>query len=158
MLRDAEGRDHLLSALKAVCGILRCFPCVKSGCRKGPGALHPSGPGTGTGYPDTVEVTRIADNGDITLKNGENIRWFSLGVRCRICIWITAMPVRTPGTGSQRGLCDSPGRCNRARQRLASLSDAYVALSRMKHMCRCIPMIPENGWHPWRPVKQGDSA
>ncbi|WP_157943616.1 hypothetical protein, partial [Escherichia sp. MOD1-EC6158] len=75
MLRDAEGRDHLLSAFESSLRDIAVFSLRE--IRLSEGDLvrftrqdREQGRDTQTLW----EVTRIADNGDITLKNGENIR------------------------------------------------------------------------------------
>lgn len=79
------------------------------------------------------EVSRIADNGDITLKSGESTRLIQPGrdmTDAHIDYAYAGTAHRAQGASETFviALAGATG----ARQRLASLSDVYVALSRMK--------------------------
>lgn len=134
MLRDTEGRDHLLSAFESSLRDIAVFS--RRDIRLSEGDLvrftrqdREQGRDTQTLW----EVSRIADNGDITLKNGENTRLIQPGremTDAHIDYAYAGTAHRAQGASETFviALAGATG----ARQRLASLSDAYVALSRMK--------------------------
>lgn len=134
MLRDTEGRDHLLSAFESSLRDIAVYS--RRDIRLSEGDLvrftrqdREQGRDTQTLW----EVIRIADNGDITLKNGESTRLIQPGrdmTDAHIDYAYAGTAHRAQGASEAFviALAGATG----ARQRLASLSDAYVALSRMK--------------------------
>lgn len=134
MLRDSEGRDHLLSAFESSLRDIAVYS--RRDIRLSEGDLvrftrqdREQGRDTQTLW----EVSRIADNGDITLKNGENTRLIQPGremTDAHIDYAYAGTAHRAQGA-SEAFVIALTGATG-ARQRLASLSDAYVALSRMK--------------------------
>ncbi len=133
MLRNAEGRDHLLSAFESSLRDIAVFSLRE--IRLSEGDLvrftrqdREQGWDTQTLW----EVTRITGNGDITLKNGENTRLIQPGREMpdMHLDGYTGTAHRAQGASEAFviALAGAPG----ASPRLASLSDAYVALSRMK--------------------------
>ncbi|TQN90353.1 UNVERIFIED_ORG: AAA domain-containing protein, partial [Citrobacter freundii] len=134
MLRDTEGRDHLLSAFESSLRDIAVYS--RRDIRLSEGDLvrftrqdREQGRDTQTLW----EVSRITDNGDITLKNGDSTRLIQPGrdmTDAHIDYAYAGTAHRAQGASEAFviALAGATG----ARQRLASLSDAYVALSRMK--------------------------
>lgn len=134
MLRDTEGRDHLLSAFESSLRDIAVYS--RRDIRLSEGDLvrftrqdREQGRDTQTLW----VVSRITDNGDITLKNGDDIRLIQPGrdiTDAHIDYAYAGTAHRAQGASETFviALAGATG----SRQRLASLSDAYVALSRMK--------------------------
>lgn len=134
MLRDTEGRDHLLSAFESSLRDIAVYS--RRDIRLSEGDLvrftrqdREQGRDTQTLW----EVSRIADNGDITLKNGENTRLIQPGREMTDAhIDYAYAGTAHRAQGASEAFVIALAGATGARQRLASLSDAYVALSRMK--------------------------
>ncbi|ENS2472930.1 conjugative transfer relaxase/helicase TraI [Escherichia coli] len=134
MLRDTEGRDHLLSAFESSLRDIAVYS--RRDIRLSEGDLvrftrqdREQGRDTQTMW----EVSRIADNGDITLKNGENTRLIQPGREMTDAhIDYAYAGTAHRAQGASEAFVIALAGATGARQRLASLSDAYVALSRMK--------------------------
>lgn len=134
MLRDTEGRDHLLSAFESSLQDIAVYS--RRDIRLSEGDLvrftrqdREQGRDTQTLW----EVSRIADNGDITLKNGENTRLIQPGREMTDAhIDYAYAGTAHRAQGASEAFVIALAGATGARQRLASLSDAYVALSRMK--------------------------
>ncbi|HBA8936709.1 TPA: conjugative transfer relaxase/helicase TraI [Escherichia coli] len=130
MLRDAEGRDHLLSAFESSLRDIAVFS--RREIRLSEGDLvrfTRQGRDTQTLW----EVSGIADNGDITLKNGENTRLIQPGREMSdMHLDYGYAGTAHRAQGASEAFVIALAGATDARQRLASLSDAYVALSRMK--------------------------
>lgn len=134
MLRDTEGRDHLLSAFESSLRDIAVYS--RRDILLSEGDLvrftrqdREQGRDTQTLW----EVSRIADNGDITLKNGENTRLIQPGREMTDAhIDYAYAGTAHRAQGASEAFVIALASATGARQRLASLSDAYVALSRMK--------------------------
>lgn len=134
MLRDSEGRDHLLSAFESSLRDIAVYS--RRDIRLSEGDLvrftrqdREQGRDTQTLW----VVSRIADNGDITLKNGENTRLIQPGREMTDAhIDYAYAGTAHRAQGASEAFVIALAGATGARQRLASLSDAYVALSRMK--------------------------
>lgn len=134
MLRDTEGRDHLLSAFESSLRDIAVYS--RRDIRLSEGDLvrftrqdREQGRDTQTLW----EVSRISDNGDITLKNGENTRLIQPGREMTDAhIDYAYAGTAHRAQGASEAFVIALAGATGARQRLASLSDAYVALSRMK--------------------------
>lgn len=134
MLRDTEGRDHLLSAFESSLRDIAVYS--RRDILLSEGDLvrftrqdREQGRDTQTLW----EVSRIADNGDITLKNGENTRLIQPGREMTDAhIDYAYAGTAHRAQGASEAFVIALAGATGARQRLASLSDAYVALSRMK--------------------------
>ncbi|EGI6131570.1 conjugative transfer relaxase/helicase TraI, partial [Salmonella enterica subsp. enterica serovar Reading] len=134
MLRDAEGRDHLLSAFESSLRDIAVFS--RREIRLSEGDLvrfthqdREQGRDTQTLW----EVIRIAGNGDITLKHGESTRLIQPGREMSdMHLDYGYAGTAHRAQGASEAFVIALAGATDARQRLASLSDAYVALSRMK--------------------------
>lgn len=134
MLRDAEGRDHLLSAFESSLRDIAVFS--RREIRLSEGDLvrftrqdREQGRDTQTLW----EVSGIADNGDITLKHGESTRLIQPGREMSdMHLDYGYAGTAHRAQGASEAFVIALAGATDTRQRLASLSDAYVALSRMK--------------------------
>ncbi|OSK88056.1 conjugative transfer relaxase/helicase TraI [Escherichia coli] len=134
MLRDTEGRDHLLSAFESSLRDIAVFSRREIWLSEGDLVRftrqdREQGRDTQTLW----EVSRIADNGDITLKNGDGTRLIQPGREMSdMHLDYGYAGTAHRAQGASEAFVIALAGATGARQRFASLSDAYVALSRMK--------------------------
>ncbi|HCP5933134.1 TPA: conjugative transfer relaxase/helicase TraI, partial [Escherichia coli] len=134
MLRDAEGRDHLLSAFESSLRDIAVFSRREIRLSEGD-LVRFTRQDREQGRDTQVlwEVIRVADNGDITLKHGEHTRLIQPGREMSdMHLDYGYAGTAHRAQGASEAFVIALAGATGARQRLASLSDAYVALSRMK--------------------------